>query len=96
MIKKYKKWIGILIVFICALFLIMWNMFNYHEVNSILAFVKSDITRIWIFDSNNHGLSYDYKLSDNDAQELNDELVNSKKKVDNMSETKKEITVSLS
>lgn len=87
MIEKYKKWIGILIVLICALFLILWNMFNYQEVNSILAFAKSDITRIWIFDSNNHGLSYDYKLTDNDAQKLNDELVNSKKKIVNMSET---------
>jgi hypothetical protein len=89
MIEKYKKRIGILIVFVCALFLIMWNMFNYKEVNSRLAFAKSDITTIWIFDSNNHGLSYDYKLSDNEAQKINDELVNCKKKIVNMSETKK-------
>lgn len=78
--KKYRNKIAFIIILLFVSVLIIWNMLNKYDINSRLTFIKDDITKIWVFDDNNHG-SYDYKLSNIDAQKISNELVNSKKNV---------------
>lgn len=77
--KKYRNKTAFIIVLLFVSVLIIWNTLNKYDINSRLTFTKDDITKIWVFDDKRHGLSYDYKLSDIDAQKISNELINSKK-----------------
>jgi hypothetical protein len=81
--KKYrnKKAIIIIFLFLISSVLIMRSILNNYDTNSCLTFTKDDVTKIWVFDDNNHGLSYDYEISNSDAMKISNELVKSKRNI---------------